>query len=71
MEYGIVCETDVRYMRYEPNPYRGDRYAIYERRPGLPDCMLYCTHNKNAAFITWDRVKELPIKQRHNDFIEW
>ena len=65
----IVAENDLRYMRYEPNPYRGDRYAIYER--GDPDVLVFWTHGKEAAMLHWDAVKNAPVRRRRSPFIFW
>lgn len=60
------CRNDHYYMAYLVNPYRGNRYAIYERRDcsALPDAMLFCTHDREAAIMEWNRIKDLPKKER-------
>ena len=65
----IIVMDDNRYMRYEINPYRGNRYAIYEKNNGRPDSLLFCSHYKESAMIEWDRIKDIPVKRINHDLI--
>lgn len=67
----ILEKTPDRFLRREPNPYRGDRFAIYERREGLPDVLLFWSHDETSARIAWNRIKNMPLERKKTDFIEW
>lgn len=58
----VIEENSLRYLRFEPNPYRGDRYAIYER--GNPDVLVFWTSSKKAALLHWDSIKDRPVRKR-------
>lgn len=48
------------YMRHEPNPYRGDRYAIYERCEGRSDRLIFWSHSREAALLHLRRLTTPP-----------
>jgi len=63
--------NDKRYMRYEANPFRGNRYAIYERNSFRPDNLIFCTLDRRVALDEWERIKDYPVKDYRRDFIDW
>lgn len=66
---GNLFEDNKRFMRLEVDPYRGNRYAIYERNDGRPDTLIFYSHNKESARIAWDRIKNMPVKRVNHDLI--
>ena len=67
----IIVQNDKRYMRYIVNPYRGNRYEIYDREEGRPDVLLFYSHDRVAALKHWERIKDMPKISRRRDFIFW
>ena len=67
----ILEQTPERFLRHEPNPYRGDRFAIYELREGMPNTLLFWSHDEKSARIAWERIRKMPVERRKTDFIEW
>lgn len=70
----ILCEHNGRYMRRVHCAPTTVRYEIRERRSGdywRDDVLIFWTHSPVVAQLHWDKIKDMPVRRKKTDWIEW